>query len=80
MKVFRTLPNPYDDRRYGAAYLGDALALFDSVPKDSVDLVLTSPPFALTREKEYGNESSEKYVEWFLPFPRKIKDKLRDKG
>jgi site-specific DNA-methyltransferase (cytosine-N4-specific) len=50
------------------------------VPNDSVDLVLTSPPFALTREKEYGNESSEKYVEWFLPFARKIKDKLCDTG
>lgn len=80
MKVFSTLPKPYDDRKYGAAYLGDALELFDSVPDDSVDLVLTSPPFALTREKEYGNESSEKYVEWFLQFARKIKAKLRDTG
>jgi len=80
VKVFRTLPKPYDDRQYGAAYLGDALTLFDSVPDESVDLVLTSPPFALTREKEYGNETSEKYVEWFLPFARKIKDKLRDTG
>jgi site-specific DNA-methyltransferase (cytosine-N4-specific) len=60
--------------------LGNALDLLDSVPNDSVDLILTSPPFALTREKEYGNESSEKYVEWFLPFARKIKDKLCDTG
>lgn len=80
MRVFRTLPEPYDDRQYGASYLGDALTLFNSVPDDSVDLVLTSPPFALTREKEYGNETSEKYVEWLLPFARKIKDKLRDTG
>lgn len=80
MKIFRTLPKPYDDRTYGAAYLGDALTLFDSVPNDSIDLVLTSPPFALTREKEYGNETSEKYVEWFIPFAQKIKDKLRDTG
>jgi site-specific DNA-methyltransferase (cytosine-N4-specific) len=80
VKVFNTLPNPYDDRQYGAAYLGDALTLFDSVPNGSIDLILTSPPFALTREKEYGNETSEKYVEWFLPFARKIKDKLRDTG
>jgi site-specific DNA-methyltransferase (cytosine-N4-specific) len=80
VKVFSTLPKPYDDRQYGAAYLGDALELFDSVPDNSVDLVLTSPPFALTREKEYGNESSEKYVEWFLPFARKIKNKLCDTG
>jgi site-specific DNA-methyltransferase (cytosine-N4-specific) len=80
VRVFNTLPQPYDDRQYGAAYLGDALTLFDSIPNDSINLILTSPPFALTREKEYGNESSEKYVEWFLPFARKIKDKLSDTG
>ncbi|MGH9941736.1 MAG: DNA-methyltransferase [Pyrinomonadaceae bacterium] len=80
MKIFPKLPSPYDDREYGASYLGDALTLLDAVPNGSVDLVLTSPPFALTREKEYGNESSDKYVEWFLPFARKIKDKLCDTG
>jgi DNA modification methylase len=80
MKFFPMLPKPYDEREYGASYLGDALTLLDGIPDGSVDLVLTSPPFALTREKEYGNESSEKYVDWFLPFARKIKDKLCDTG
>lgn len=80
MKIFPTLPTPYDEREYGAAYLGDALTLLDAVPNDSVDLVVTSPPFALTREKEYGNESSDKYVDWFLPFARKIKEKLSGTG
>lgn len=80
MKIFQSLPDPFDNREYGAAYLGDALTLLDAVPDSSVDLVLTSPPFALTREKEYGNESSDKYVDWFLPFARKIKDKLCDTG
>lgn len=80
MKFFPMLPKPYDDREYGASYLGDALTLFDAIPNGSVDLVLTSPPFALTREKEYGNKSSEKYVDWFIPFARKIKDKLCDTG
>ncbi|MBD0373115.1 MAG: site-specific DNA-methyltransferase [Pyrinomonadaceae bacterium] len=80
MKVFPTLPKPYDDREYGASYLGDALTLLDTIPDNSIDLVLTSPPFALTREKEYGNKSSDKYVEWFLPFARKIKDKLCETG
>jgi site-specific DNA-methyltransferase (cytosine-N4-specific) len=80
MKVFRSLSTPFDERRYGASYQGDAVTLLDAVPSNSVDLVLTSPPFALTREKEYGNKSSEKYVEWFLPFARKIKEKLRESG
>lgn len=80
MKTFSSLPDTYDDRTYGASYCGDALTLLDAVPDESVDLVLTSPPFALTREKEYGNKSSDKYVEWFLPFARKIKDKLCETG
>src|SRR5437764_4576842 len=80
MKLFSNLPRPYDDREYGASYLGDALMLLDAVPDGSINLVLTSPPFALTREKEYGNESSDKYVDWFLPFARKIKDKLCNTG
>jgi len=41
--------------RYGSAYVGDSLALLDALETDSVDLVVTSPPFALQREKSYGN-------------------------
>lgn len=63
---------PYYRREHGAAYLGDALKLIEAVPDNSVNLVLTSPPFALTRKKEYGNESEERYVEWFVPFAREF--------
>jgi site-specific DNA-methyltransferase (cytosine-N4-specific) len=35
---------------------------------ESVDLILTSPPFALTRQKEYGNASQDVYVDWFMGF------------
>lgn len=80
MKVFETLPEPYDAHQCGAAYLGDSLELLDCVPDDAVDLVLTSPPFALTRKKEYGNEDASEYVEWFLPFARKIRAKLAPTG
>ena len=38
------------------------------VADDSVDLIVTSPPFALQRPKEYGNESQESYKTWFMPF------------
>ena len=38
------------------------------VDDESVDLIMTSPPFALQRPKEYGNESQEGYKNWFLPF------------
>jgi|SRR3990170_2810493 len=71
---------PYYRQGYGSAYLGDALELIKAIPADSVNLVLTSPPFALTRKKEYGNEGSDTYVEWFLPFAREFKRVLTDDG
>ncbi len=50
------------------------------LPGHSVDLVLTSPPYALHFKKEYGNVSKDRYVDWFLPFGREIKRILRPRG
>lgn len=63
---------PYFSSRYGSAYLGDSLDLLRSLPTSSVNLVVTSPPYALHFKKEYGNETKDRYVEWFLPFAREI--------
>lgn len=63
---------PYFTSRLGAAYLGDSLELLRSLPTASVNLVVTSPPYALHFKKEYGNETKEAYVNWFLPFAREI--------
>ncbi len=53
----------------GEAWLGDAIETLQAEVDDaSVDLIMTSPPFALQRPKEYGNESQEGYKNWFLPF------------
>ncbi|WP_353068791.1 site-specific DNA-methyltransferase [Tunturibacter empetritectus] len=63
---------PYFSSRYGAAYLGDSLEVLRTLPSGCVNLVVTSPPYALHFKKEYGNETKEQYVEWFLPFAREI--------
>jgi site-specific DNA-methyltransferase (cytosine-N4-specific) len=53
----------------GQAWLGDAAATLREVCEpESADLVLTSPPFALLNQKEYGNKSQDDYVRWFQPF------------
>jgi DNA modification methylase len=53
----------------GVAWVGDAIeTLEDNCDDESVDLIVTSPPFALQRPKEYGNESQQGYKDWFLPF------------
>jgi site-specific DNA-methyltransferase (cytosine-N4-specific) len=52
----------------GAMFNADAIQLLRRLPSSSIDLVMTSPPFALTRKKEYGNEPLDRYLEWFMPF------------
>ena len=71
---------PYYSTKHGAAYLGDSLKLIKTIPENSINLIITSPPFALTRKKEYGNESAEKYIEWFLPFAYEFKRVLPENG
>ncbi|MCO5053149.1 MAG: site-specific DNA-methyltransferase [Verrucomicrobiae bacterium] len=64
----------------GAAYCGDSLDLLTALPDSSVNLVLTSPPFALQREKEYGNKAQREYVAWLANFARLVHRKLKDDG
>lgn len=64
----------------GAAFAGDALRLMALLPAASVNLVVTSPPYALHFKKEYGNVDKQDYVTWFLPFAEQIKRVLSDDG
>jgi DNA modification methylase len=64
----------------GALFHTDAINMLRALPSGSVDLVMTSPPFALTRQKEYGNEPVERYLQWFMPFCAEIKRVLKDTG
>lgn len=66
--------------RRGKAYWGDALELLSRTPPDSIDLLMTSPPFALLRKKEYGGKDQDEYVDWLLQFAQPIKRVLRDTG
>lgn len=66
--------------RFGRAYCADALALLDAMPAGSVDLVVTSPPFALLRKKRYGNVTQEEYADWFAPFAERIRRVLTPTG
>jgi site-specific DNA-methyltransferase (cytosine-N4-specific) len=65
---------------WGTAYHGDALDLLRSLPDESVSLVFTSPPFALRRQKAYGNVPAAEYVDWFWPFAEQIHRVLKDDG
>ncbi len=71
---------PAYSTRLGAAYCGDSLDLLECIPDGSVNLVMTSPPFALLRKKEYGNMAQSEYVDWLAAFAKLVHRKLRDDG
>lgn len=66
--------------RHGQMVLGNALDALARMPKKSVDLIMTSPPFGLVRKKDYGNVESDAYVAWFRPFGQAFRRVLKDQG
>ena len=65
----------------GHIYQGDSLDFLHSKAKEqSVDLIMTSPPFGLVRKKSYGNEDADEYCNWFRPFAEGFKRVLKDTG
>jgi len=71
---------PLYSTELGHAYLGDSLAIMRKVPSETVNLILTSPPYALHFKKEYGNKSQAEYVSWFMEFAREFLRVLRPDG
>lgn len=65
---------------FGKAFCGDSLKLIPQLEDNSIDLVMTSPPFALLRQKEYGNKEQKEYVEWLAKFGELIYPKLKETG
>ena len=68
------------ETRLGKAFVGDALDLLKRMPAETVDLAITSPPFALQRQKEYGNLGQETYVDWLMTFTDELKRIIKKKG
>jgi site-specific DNA-methyltransferase (cytosine-N4-specific) len=64
----------------GAAYVGDAGELLPHIKSDSVQLIMTSPPYALIRKKPYGNVAQEHYVAWFMEFADELRRILTPDG
>ena len=71
---------PYYYSTLGGAYIGDCLDLMKSIPSEKVDLIVTSPPYALTFKKEYGNVGADEYPDWFMPFAEEFHRILKEEG
>ena len=61
-------------------FLGDSMELLRSLPGDSVDFVITSPPYADNRKSTYQGVPIDQYVEWFTPYTEEILRSLKPTG
>ena len=64
----------------GCAACGDSRELLSEMDDGAVNLVMTSPPFALQRQKHYGNVDQDEYVDWLTEFARIVHRKLCPDG
>jgi site-specific DNA-methyltransferase (adenine-specific) len=51
---------------------GDCRTLLATLPDESIDLTVTSPPYADQRKHTYGGVSPGEYVEWFAPISAQL--------
>jgi DNA modification methylase len=78
---YNQIPSIFHETQLGKMYHGDSRAyLFHAATPQSVDLIVTSPPFGLVRKKSYGNEDADAYCEWFRPFAEGFRRVLKDAG
>ena len=61
-------------------YLGDSREKLVVIPENSVDLIVTSPPYADQRKNIYGGISPNDYVNWFLPISEQLLRVLKPSG
>lgn len=71
-----TLGNEYQINLFN----GDCLDVLQNIESDSVDLIVTSPPYSDQRKNTYGGIHPDHYVEWFLPISSELKRVLKPTG
>lgn len=61
-------------------YHQDCLKFLKKQKTNTVDLIVTSPPYADNRKKTYGGVPIKNYVDWFLPISAELKRVLKPNG
>ncbi len=59
---------------------GDCKDVLKTIDENSIDLIVTSPPYADRRKNTYGGIKPENYVEWFLPISNELLRVLKPTG
>lgn len=69
--------------KLGTCYNKDSIELLREMDDNSINLILTSPPFSNQRKKKYENFNEipqDEYVDWLLQWGKAAKDKLTHDG
>ncbi len=61
-------------------FCGDCEKVLSEFPENSIDLIVTSPPYADRRKNTYGGVHPDKYVDWFLPKAEQFLRVLKPEG
>ena len=59
---------------------GDSAEVLLGLPDNTIDLIVTSPPYADQRKSTYGGVTTDQYVEWFLPISAQLLRVLKPTG
>jgi DNA methylase N-4/N-6 domain protein len=59
---------------------GDSAEVLKALPDNTIDLIVTSPPYADQRKNTYGGVTTDQYVEWFLPISAQLLRILKPTG
>jgi len=80
LSVFRTSRSEYTGKTTHRILQGDCAKKLRRLPASSVDLVITSPPYADQRRHTYGGVTPNGYVKWFLPIADELYRVLKPTG
>lgn len=61
-------------------YQGDSLNILKTMGDNTIDLIVTSPPYSDQRKTTYGGIHPDHYVEWFLPISSELLRVLKPTG
>lgn len=74
------LPSPLYQTDQGQMFFADSLDILRRLPENYLDLVMTSPPFALVTKKAYGNKNQDDYCDWLCQFGQEVLRVLKPTG
>jgi len=78
--------NPLEEPKHkikhwtGKVHIGDCLDIMKKIPVNSIDLIVTSPPYADARKHTYGGIAPDDYVKWFSVRSREMLRILKPTG